>query len=221
MARRSPTGSKRVGSLPYTFSTRRARRSPMSCSIAFHRAGANRPVTLCVEWRPGRVIGVPLISARSDPSACSSAPKATAPPTRPRCSTILAPGSTSLISSSSIRSAPAFHARVSARTTPGPGSTRPAPDIEYLSRIVYDWLVKNSRLNSRKYLVGESYGGFRGPRITHFPQTRLGVAGERRRARLAGIWSRQANDGGDLSPLPWMMTLPSISAANPRTSRQA
>ena len=49
-------------------------------------------------------------------------------------------------------------------------------DIEYLSRIIYDWLVKNDRLMSRKYLVGESYGGFRGPRITHFLQTRLGVA---------------------------------------------
>ncbi len=36
-------------------------------------------------------------------------------------------------------------------------------DIHYLSRVVYDWLVKNGRLNSRKYLVGESYGGYRGP----------------------------------------------------------
>ena len=37
-------------------------------------------------------------------------------------------------------------------------------DIQYLSRIIYDWLVKNGRLQSPKYLVGESYGGFRGPR---------------------------------------------------------
>ncbi len=34
----------------------------------------------------------------------------------------------------------------------------PTADIEYLSRTVYDWLVKNHRLQSRKYLVGESYG---------------------------------------------------------------
>ena len=33
------------------------------------------------------------------------------------------------------------------------------PDIEYLSRVIYDWLVKNNRLQSRKYLIGESYGG--------------------------------------------------------------
>ena len=36
--------------------------------------------------------------------------------------------------------------------------------------------MKNGRLSSRKYLVGESYGGYRGPRITHYLQTQLGVA---------------------------------------------
>ena len=50
------------------------------------------------------------------------------------------------------------------------------PDIEYLSRTVYDWLLKNNRLASKKYLVGESYGGFRGPRITYYLQSQLGVA---------------------------------------------
>ncbi len=49
-------------------------------------------------------------------------------------------------------------------------------DIHYLSRIIYDWLVKNGRMSSRKYLTGESYGGYRGPRITHYLQTQLGVA---------------------------------------------
>lgn len=86
-------------------------------------------------------------------------------------------------------------------------------DIEYLSRVIYDWLVKNQRLESRKYFVGESYGGFRGPRITHFLQTRLGVA-------MNGVilvspyLDPAADNNGDLSPLPWMLTLPSISAAN-------
>jgi carboxypeptidase C (cathepsin A) len=86
-------------------------------------------------------------------------------------------------------------------------------DIEYLSRIVYDWLVKNDRLLSRKYLVGESYGGFRGPRITHFLQTRLGVA-MNGLVLVSPYLDPSANDNGDLSPLPWMLTLPSISAAN-------
>ena len=87
------------------------------------------------------------------------------------------------------------------------------PDIECLSRVVYDWLVKNDRLSSRKYLVGESYGGFRGPRITHYLQSQLGVA-------LNGVvlvspyLNPTIENNGDLSPLPWMMTLPSITAAH-------
>jgi carboxypeptidase C (cathepsin A) len=86
-------------------------------------------------------------------------------------------------------------------------------DIEYLSRIVFDWLVKNGRMDSRKYLVGESYGGFRGPRITEYMQTQLGVA-------MNGVvlispyldpsaWSNEY-----VSPVPWMTTLPSIAAAH-------
>ena len=90
----------------------------------------------------------------------------------------------------------------------------PTPDIQYLSRVIYDWLVKNDRLGSRKYLVGESYGGFRGPRITHYLQSQLGVA-------MNGVVlvSPYLNPdawmtNGDLSPMPWMMTLPSITAAH-------
>jgi len=87
------------------------------------------------------------------------------------------------------------------------------PDIHYLSRIIYDWLVANGRMNSRKYFVGESYGGYRGPRVTHYLQTQLGVA-------LNGVVlvSPYLNpglfDGGDVSPLPWMLTLPAITAAH-------
>jgi carboxypeptidase C (cathepsin A) len=87
------------------------------------------------------------------------------------------------------------------------------PDIEYLSRIVYDWLVKNDRLDSRKYLVGESYGGFRGPRVTYYLQSQLGVA-------MSGVvlvspyLNPTIGQHGDISPLPWMMTLPSIAAAH-------
>ena len=87
------------------------------------------------------------------------------------------------------------------------------PDIEYLSRIVYDWLVKNDRLSSRKYLVGESYGGFRGPRITHYLQSQLGVA-MNGVVLVSPYLNPTIENNGDLSPLPWMMTLPSITAAH-------
>ncbi|MGB6194421.1 MAG: peptidase S10 [Terracidiphilus sp.] len=87
------------------------------------------------------------------------------------------------------------------------------PDIQYLSRVIYDWLVKNGRLESRKYLVGESYGGFRGPRITQYLQSQLGVA-MNGVVLVSPYLNPAAEDQGDLSPLPWMLTLPSITAAH-------
>ena len=86
-------------------------------------------------------------------------------------------------------------------------------DIHYLSRIIYDWLVKNDRLQSRKFLIGESYGGFRGPRITEYLQTRLGVA-MNGVVLLSPYLDPGASSDGNVSPLPWMLTLPSIAAAN-------
>ena len=86
-------------------------------------------------------------------------------------------------------------------------------DIQYLSRVIYDWLVKNDRLSSRKYLVGESYGGFRGPRITHYLQSQLGVA-MNGVVLVSPYLNPTVEDDGDLSPMPWMMTLPSITAAH-------
>jgi carboxypeptidase C (cathepsin A) len=86
-------------------------------------------------------------------------------------------------------------------------------DIKYLSRIIYDWLVKNGRMESRKYLVGESYGGFRGPRITEYLQTQLGVA-MNGVVLLSPYLDASASDNENVSPLPWMLTLPSIAAAH-------
>jgi carboxypeptidase C (cathepsin A) len=87
------------------------------------------------------------------------------------------------------------------------------PDIEYLSRVVYDWLLKNGRMDSKKYLVGESYGGFRGPRITHYLQSQLGVA-MNGVVLVSPYLNPTIEDNGDVSPLPWLMTLPSITAAH-------
>jgi carboxypeptidase C (cathepsin A) len=88
----------------------------------------------------------------------------------------------------------------------------PDQDISYLSRIVFDWLVKNNRLLSRKYIVGESYGGYRAPRLASYLQSQIGVA-------VNGIIMvspalSPAAGSQDLSPIPWMITLPSIVAAN-------
>ena len=88
-------------------------------------------------------------------------------------------------------------------------------DIEYLSRVVFDWLTRAGRLTSAKYLIGESYGGFRVPRLAYYLQSQMGVG-------LTGITmvspylNPQAIDDDEnaLSPLPYMVSLPSMTAAN-------
>jgi carboxypeptidase C (cathepsin A) len=88
----------------------------------------------------------------------------------------------------------------------------PTPDIEYLSLVVYKWLVKNDRMLDKKYLVGESYGGYRGPRMTHYLQSQLGVA--MNGLVLVSPYLNPTFGDGNLSPIPWMITLPSITAAH-------
>jgi len=72
--------------------------------------------------------------------------------------------------------------------------------------------VQNNRLLDKKYLVGESYGGYRGPRITHYLQSRLGVA--MNGVVLVSPYLNPEMGDGNLSPIPWMITLPSITAAH-------
>jgi len=85
-------------------------------------------------------------------------------------------------------------------------------DIDYLSRIVFDYLVKTDRLASPKYLVGESYGGFRGPRLAYTLQTDLGVA-VKGVVLVSPLLTSAGRQGQEISPLPAMWSLPSIAAA--------
>src|SRR4051794_9771391 len=48
-------------------------------------------------------------------------------------------------------------------------------DASTLSAVITRWLRQNDRLKSPKFLVGESYGGFRSPRIAHELQKDIGV----------------------------------------------
>ena len=86
-------------------------------------------------------------------------------------------------------------------------------DVAYLSRIVFDWLVKNGRIASPKYVVGESYGGFRAPAIGHYLQSELGV-GPSGVIMVSPFLDAHAGVGEDLSPMPWIVNLPSMAAAN-------
>ena len=87
-------------------------------------------------------------------------------------------------------------------------------DIKYLSRIVYDWLVRAGRLRSPKYVIGESYGGYRAPRIAYELQTQLGVGVKGLVMVSPYLDPAATGDGTALSPLPWMINLPSMAAAN-------
>jgi carboxypeptidase C (cathepsin A) len=87
-----------------------------------------------------------------------------------------------------------------------------------LSLVIYKWLVKNDRLLDRKYLIGESYGGYRGPRITHYLQSELGVA--MNGLVLVSPYLNPQSGDGNLSPIPWMVTLPSITAAHLETEHK-
>jgi carboxypeptidase C (cathepsin A) len=85
-------------------------------------------------------------------------------------------------------------------------------DIEAMADFVVRWLTQAGRLGSPKYFIGESYGGFRGPRLAEALQTEHGVA-------LAGMtllspvldfgWWQQP----DHNPLPLASLLPSLAAA--------
>ena len=88
----------------------------------------------------------------------------------------------------------------------------PTPDVEYLSLVVYKWLVENDRLLSKKYLVGESYGGYRGPRMAYYLQSQLGVGING--VVLVSPYLNPSFGNPALSPTPWMVTLPSIVAAH-------
>jgi carboxypeptidase C (cathepsin A) len=87
------------------------------------------------------------------------------------------------------------------------------PDIAYLSRIVFDWLVKNGRAASPKYVVGESYGGFRAPAIAHYLQGQMGI-GPNGVVMVSPCLDGHLSVGEDVSPMPWIVNLPPMAAAN-------
>lgn len=88
------------------------------------------------------------------------------------------------------------------------------PDIRYLSKVVFDWLVKEGRLRSPKYLMGESYGGYRAPRIAYELQSQIGVGVNGLIMVSPYLDPASRDDATALSPLPWMIDLPSMAAAN-------
>ncbi len=83
-------------------------------------------------------------------------------------------------------------------------------DIQYLAQAVRRWLDAGARIVSPKYLLGESYGGFRAPRLARALESDQGVG-------VSGIMviSPALDFGGrsaTLDPLAWAIRLPSMAA---------
>lgn len=86
-------------------------------------------------------------------------------------------------------------------------------DYRSLSRFIVNWLRANDRIGSPVYLVGESYGGFRAPKIAGELQTSdgIGVSGLILISPVLDFtFQRDARD----TPLKWAVSLPSLAATH-------
>jgi carboxypeptidase C (cathepsin A) len=85
-------------------------------------------------------------------------------------------------------------------------------DIDGLAGAIRRWLIANTRLASPKFIVGESYGGFRGPRLakTLAGESGVGIAGL---VLLSPVLDFGRFFGGDNGPFPSLTRLPSYAAA--------
>ena len=82
-------------------------------------------------------------------------------------------------------------------------------DARAVARAARAILTKHERIVSPKYLVGESYGGVRGPKVAHELATREGV-GLSGLALVSPVFDMR--DFGGSSLLQYAMTLPSMAA---------
>jgi carboxypeptidase C (cathepsin A) len=83
-------------------------------------------------------------------------------------------------------------------------------DVSYLAQVVRRWLDQSNRIVSPKYILGESYGGFRAPRLarTLAHDEGVGVSGIVAISPALDFGGRSAA----LDPLAWATRLPSMAA---------
>jgi carboxypeptidase C (cathepsin A) len=82
-------------------------------------------------------------------------------------------------------------------------------DVNAIAVTIRRWLEKFDRLLSPKFIVGESYGGIRGPKIVHELQVQQGV-GVRGLALLSPVFDFRERSGSSL--LQYVASLPSMAA---------
>jgi carboxypeptidase C (cathepsin A) len=89
-------------------------------------------------------------------------------------------------------------------------------DVDYLSRVIFDWLKSSKRVDSPKYLVGESYGGFRAPLMVENLAFRgVGISGLILVSPYLDMSVLTPTGVGteSLSPMSYVIDLPSMAAA--------
>jgi carboxypeptidase C (cathepsin A) len=84
-------------------------------------------------------------------------------------------------------------------------------DIDVLAAAIRRWLDKSGRIVSPKYILGESYGGFRGPRLVRKLQADDGV-GVSGLVLLSPLLDSH-DQSGFADPMSWVDLLPSEVAA--------
>ena len=85
-------------------------------------------------------------------------------------------------------------------------------DIAALAEVIRRWLDRNARSVSPKFLLGESYGGFRAPRLARALQSDhgVGVAGL---VLVSPALEIGVGGGRGFDPFRWVFRLPSMAAA--------
>jgi carboxypeptidase C (cathepsin A) len=85
-------------------------------------------------------------------------------------------------------------------------------DTDVLAEAIRRWLVQHGRLGSPKFIVGESYGGFRAPRLAKTLASDYGV-GMRGVILVSPVLDFGAFTTGLSNPFPYLTRLPSYAAA--------
>jgi len=84
-------------------------------------------------------------------------------------------------------------------------------DIDALAATIRRWLALNERLASPKFVVGESYGGLRGPRLAEALATAEGV-GVNGLILISPLLDGHASFQSSNNPMSWIGRLPSLAA---------
>jgi carboxypeptidase C (cathepsin A) len=84
-------------------------------------------------------------------------------------------------------------------------------DIDVLATFMRKWIEKNGRQTSKKFIAGESYGGFRAPKLSsRLERQGVGISGL---VMVSPVIDFGWRGNGRQSPLGWVARLPSMAAA--------